>query len=242
MTTFVTAFYSPGHEKVYRDVETYFANFERLANTGIPIWLYLDVAFRDQGEVLVKKFSNVWIPEYVTLSVLSGVLPLYRDHVKDTHEYFSMQLSKLRLVARAAETCKTPAIAWIDFGLFHMITDDEAAGGALRDIAFRSVPDTIVTAGYWPLDEEWCWPGHPEWNYTVWEVTHWVFLGSILIGPRYLFAPAADRQDALVQLHSPKLTWEVNYWMFMHEHFTTYPARHNDTILTNLRNFLRNLK
>ena len=80
MTTFVTAFYSPGHEKVYRDVQTYFAHFERLASTGIPIWLYLDVAFRVQGEILVKKFRNVQIPEYVTLDVIRG-----RDPVSYTH-------------------------------------------------------------------------------------------------------------------------------------------------------------
>jgi len=244
MTTFVTAFYSPGHEKVYRDVQTYFAHFERLASTGIPIWLYLDVAFRVQGEILVKKFRNVQIPEYVTLDVIRGRdLPCYRDQVKDTDEYFSIQLSKLHLLAKAAETCPTPFVAWIDFGIFHMIKDNEEAGNALREIAFSyKVPDTILAAGHWPMNDESQWPARSTWAYTVWEVAHWVFLGSLLIGPRHVFRPAAKRQGELVREHSPKLTWEVNYWLMMSDHFTTYPALHSDSILTNLRNFLRNLK
>jgi hypothetical protein len=244
-TTFVTAFYSPGHQTVHRDVSSYFSNFERLANTGIPIWLYLDVAYKDQGEALTRTFKNVRIPEYVVLDVIRGrELPCHRDRVKDTDEYYSMQLSKLHLVAKAAETCPTPFVAWIDFGVFHMIKDDEVAGDALRDIAFSySIPDTILTAGYWSADLPETWPGRRDWNYTIWEVVHWVFLGSIFLGPRHVFREAAQRQTQLVQQYAPKLTWEVNYWMLMKEHFTQYHCEsHSDTILTNLRNFLRNLK
>lgn len=38
----------------------------------------------------------------------------------------------------------------------------------------------------------------------------------------------------LVYAHLPALTWEVNYWAMMEEHFERYPADHDDTMLMNV--------
>ena len=43
--TFVTALYLPAGP-MFKPVDTYFANFEQLAGTGIPLILYLDTRLR----------------------------------------------------------------------------------------------------------------------------------------------------------------------------------------------------
>jgi hypothetical protein len=55
-----------------------------------------------------------------------------------------------------------------------------------------------------------------------------------LLGPREAFQPAWTRQQALIEAGLPRVTWEVNYWAQMEEHFQWYPADHDDRLLLNV--------
>ena len=213
--TFVTAFFKPTRH--YRNVETYFALFDQLASSGVPILLYLDEAYIDRTfplnvSILPTRLDTSWLPS-------NPVLPSQRNPEKDTPEYFCIQLSKLRYLADAVQHVETPFLAWIDFGVFHMFRQPNVSKLLLRTIAQSEWPrHRILSPG--------CRRIEVSWDYPVW----W-FCGSFLLGHRDLWRPAYQRQTEIVREHLPRLTWEVNVWTHMADLFVIYQANHNDTLL-----------
>lgn len=217
--TFVTAFHP-----VRSDLGPYLQKFEDLVATGVPILLFLDSKCS-----LPKEYPNVriipstldtsWLPETV-------VLPINRTPDKDTRDYLALMLQKLTYMAEAVTQCETPYLAWIDFGLSHVIKTPATTWNVLRSLADFSHPlTTILVPG--------CW-GPPSPGTDLWNSVHWRFCGGFFLGPRNVFASASARQMEIVRANLPRLTWEVNYWTMMEEFFTWYPADHNDSMLTNL--------
>jgi hypothetical protein len=229
--TFVTALYLPAGP-MFKPVDTYFENFNRLAATGIPLILYLDTRLTEKGEELCRRFPNILRCEYVTLDtswVPSNIfLPSTRRLEKDTIEYFCIQLSKLRLLRDSAAYVKTTHIAWIDFGIYHIFKNPTLIDDCLRLIAAAEFPtNKILAPGCWPLG-----------RYDVWNAICWRFCGGFLVGSAELFAAAAARQESLVLGNLPGLTWEVNYWAMMEEYFINYRADHDHSIVTNVCQFI----
>lgn len=212
--TFVTALLLPADKQTARPLDVYFKEFEYLATTGVPLHVYLDEDY--PGTIPGAERTHVNrddLPE-------SPVLPSNRKITKDTTDYMCIQAMKLDLVARAAKSCTTPYLAWIDFGVFHMMTDKPAAQERLREIAVGTyLTDRLIAPGCWG-------PG----DYGVDSVC-WRFCGSFVLGHRDLFAPAYERQQAIARSIAPKITWEVNLWSYMDEFFHVYPADHNDLLL-----------
>ena len=235
--TFVTALYLPAGP-MFKSVDTYFANFELLAGTGVPLILYLDARLTEKGEDLCRRFQNILRCEYVTLDtswVPSNVLlPYMRRLEKDTIEYFCIQLSKLRLLRDSTAYVKTTHIAWIDFGIYHIFKNPAAMNDCLRLIAAAEFPtNKILAPGCWGLPAE-----HGVARFNVWNAICWRFCGGFLVGAVGLFAAAAARQEALVMNNMPGLTWEVNYWAMMEEYFLNYRANHDDSIVANVCQFI----
>ena len=231
-TTFVTAFYLQPDAGTRR-LDDYFCYFEVLAITGVPIILYLDVAFKETGEKIVAKYKNVKIPEYVNLEVewagcREFVMPNTRNVVKDNPYYMFIQLSKLKLLTNASKIADTEFIAWIDFGIFHMLRDYELCKMMLIRISTSNFPqDKILAPGCWNPDK------HDVWNEICWR-----FCGTLILGHKALFAAAEKRQSELVCNNLPKLTWEVNYWTMMEEHFQQYWGDHNESLLYQIGNYI----
>jgi hypothetical protein len=229
--TFVTALYLPS-TPIYKKVNTYIELFERLADTGISLILFLDDRLVAEGERLVKTFPNIQICHYVTLDrtwiTEETILPSVRNTDKDTADYFCIQLSKMKLLAKAAETAKTTHLAWIDFGIYHVFYDKHVCHYWLNKIAHSSFPtESIFLPGCWPTG-----------IYNLWEHICWRYCGGFILGAKELFAPAAARQTELITAHLPRLTWEVNYWVLMEEYFTYYNADHNESLLAKICNYI----
>jgi hypothetical protein len=222
-TTFVTAFFRP--KTSYRDPETYFQYFSHLTETGIPILLFLDTSYTDRTfppnvRVIPTTLDMTWLPDQLTL-------PNQANPTKDTATYFCIQLSKLRFLTEAREYTDSEFLAWIDFGIFHMLRQPNVCAEILRHIAVSEFPrDKILS------------PGCGEFAFT-WDRPIWMFCGSLLLGHRTLFPSAYTRQTELVQQHLPNITWEVNYWVLMKEYFQTYRADHNDTLLMRVMQFVQ---
>jgi hypothetical protein len=214
---FVTAFIRP--KTSYRTIDRYLAEFQTLAATGVPILLFLDeeclgIEVPPNVRIVPTSLDTSWVPPDIRL-------PSSRNLGKDTTDYFCIQLSKLAYLTKAREYTEDPFLAWIDFGVFHMIRDADVCGQLLREIAGSEWPrDTILAPGCWPA-------GRYDWNAVCWR-----FCGSFLIGHRDLFPAALERQTHLVQSQLPCLTWEVNYWAQMEEFFHVYAANHNDTLFS----------
>lgn len=210
--TFVTAFLRP-LSGLARPVDVYRREFAYLSSAGVPLWLYHDGSL-DLPCVEQIQITRTGLPEV-------PVLPLTRTPRKDTVDYFCIQAMKLELLAKAARTCSTPYLAWIDFGVFHMLRDKAAGQAALRRIAQRVYPrDRILAPGCWPAG-----------SYGT-DAVCWRFCGSFLLGYKDLFANAYARQQSIARSIAPKVTWEVNLWSQMDDLFTVYAADHNDSLFS----------
>jgi len=223
--TFVTALYLPS-SAMYKKVSTYINLFHELARTGVPIMLYIDDQLRAEGTELVRQFPNIVHCEFGSLD-RSWIredthLPAIRNQDKDTAEYFCIQLAKLNVLAAAAKHSATSHLAWIDFGIYHVFRDKHVCHYWLNKIAHSAFPsDRIFVPGCWSTGQ-----------YNLWDAICWRYCGGFLLGAAGLFEAAAQRQNDLIREHMPRLTWEVNYWTLMEEHFLYYAADHNESLLT----------
>jgi hypothetical protein len=219
-TTFVTAFFKPATS--YRNEADYFTLFNRLANTGISILLFLDTTYTDKVfppnvRVIPIDLDTSFLPE-------TPVLPSHMHPIKDNAQYMCIQLNKFRVMNEALAYTETPYLAWIDFGVFHMIQDENRVMKMLHTIersTFRR--DRIVSPGSKKTDLTDVWT-HPVWR----------LFGTFWVGHRTLIPLAYIRQLSLVMENLPKLTWEVNYWAMMDEFFDIYTSGHDDSIFTNI--------
>lgn len=227
--TFISALVKPT-DGSYRSIEKYKEHFALLAESGVPIILYMDPSLDSYAAELEQKYSNVRVADFVSVdkSYLSTplFLPKNRNMQKDTVDYFCIQLMKLKLMAATAhmENISTSHLAWIDFGIFHMFKDAKVAQELLRTIAEKDWPtDKILSPGCWSKEQ----------IGDIWNNICWRHCGSFLLGEKSLYMTASGNQDLQVRSNMPGLTWEVNYWTLMPD-FTVYYAGHDCSILSNL--------
>lgn len=219
-TTFVTAFFKPVTS--YRSETDYFVLFDRLAATGVSILLFLDTTYTDKVfpsnvRVIPIDLDTSFLPE-------TPILPNHRNSVKDSAHYMCIQLNKFRVMNEALAYTETPYLAWIDFGVFHMVHDEYRVTEMLHIIqrsTFRT--DRIVSPGSKIVDLS-----------DVWIRPIWRLFGTFWVGHRTLIPLAYSRQMMLIRENLPKLSWEVNYWAMMDEYFDIYPSGHDDSIFTSL--------
>jgi hypothetical protein len=244
MITFVTAFIKPTTN--YRSVDKYFYFFHFLANSGISIILYLDRCFKDTPEenTIKEKFKNVFIvPEYISIYDATNFLynfttekykgkedniqlPCNRNQNKDTLEYMCIQLMKLKYVNDAQKYSTSSYLAWIDFGIFHMFNNIQTIYDKLKNIVKIASDKTISFCNDKIIAPS---PGYYN-NKQLFETICWYFCGSFFLGNRNLFQNAYDRQFEIVKSYLPLITWEINYWYLMRDHFIIYTGNHDDTI------------
>jgi hypothetical protein len=209
----------------WRSIDVYKQHFSNLAATGIPLCIYLNVGLEEYGAQLETTFPNVKVLDYVTVDmsfVPPGViLPTNRNNVKDTVEYLCITLMKLKLLAQASLSTyiKTDAIAWIDFGIWHVIKHPEQTRTVLHQIAEHKWSDNILyNSGIWEPN-----------TYNIIDYVCWRYCGGFMVGKKELFIQAYAEQQKAVAKYLPHLMWEVNYWSEM-PCFTWYQGNHDDAI------------
>lgn len=213
--TFVTAFIHPRNSNPHRNLDVYLKEFTYLRDAGVPLIVFLDKS--SKWNIPGSKTTEI----NTELLSENPILPTDRNPAKDTEDYFCVQAMKLQLVAEAVQYCSTPYLAWIDFGVFHMMKQKEKIQTELRVLTSRSYPtDRLIAPGCWPAGD-----------YGI-ESVCWRFCGSFVLGHRSLWKTAYDRQMILYQSISPKLTWEVNIWAQMDDMFRVYFADHNETLFS----------
>lgn len=216
--TYVTAFC-----RIRQETDSYFAEFRKLAESGVPL-----LVFTDAPDV-IPVYPNVrTLPLEVDVSWMSDqtILPPNRNLEKDTAPFLCLMLAKLQCLVKALEYTQSPYLAWIDFRIFYIVRHTELAQQKLRALTTRSF------AGLTKLLAPGCWGPVP--TFDILSSVCWRFCGGFLLGPRTILESAYSRQCELVREHLPHLTWEVNYWSRMEEFFEWYAADHNDSMLMNL--------
>jgi hypothetical protein len=124
------------------------------------------------------------------------------------------------------DTNTTTHLAWIDFGIFHMMKNNvnmfrhwlhKIAGSNFNTKRILS-PSCYTMELLDPFNE-----------------IYWNHCGSFLLGHTSLFQHAYNAQLSLIKQNLPKLTWEFNYWGLMGPtFFEPYYAVHDLSILENV--------
>lgn len=225
--TLVTAFFRLSDRSVDEDEQ--FRQFERLADCGVPILLFLDVRFAERA----PQHKNV-------LTILMGLdelwpfkqaygrgleLPKHRTAEKDTREFLLLQNSKIDLLGQARKTDHLSThFAWIDFGIMKIVKDENVFLKRLRSL--RPPAKCVLAPGCWPP------PGLLERELTD-DVVHWRFCGGFLLADRNSIMDLIALDGTLLADPS-SVTWEVNNWAKMEragQHFDWYQADHDDSII-----------
>ena len=224
---FVTAIFLPDSGETPKSLANYLAHARHLVASGVPLRIYTSPALEEE---ILKSWKGLSI-DHVDIRVdvfpdpfweHEVVLPPRRNMSKDTAFFLSVQLSKLKFCALAAES--SDFVVWVDFGLFHVIRDTDKGQENLREIAAR-LPESGRTRLLSPTN----WSQEQYFN---WQAPCWRHMGGVLMGPGQAFVKAYGVQQKLATAFLPILTWEVNYWALM-EDIDGYPADHDDTILAN---------
>ena len=226
--TFVSAFLDLSEDrKGLRTRDMYISHFKKLADTGINIHLFLNEASRCVYDIF-SLYSNIYI-EWIELDVLKsftvGSLPTLRNIEKDTVNYLIIMNAKPEFVYRAIQrnVFEGNSYYWIDFGIFHVIKNEESQQ-YLKDISSKEISNLII-------------PGCIQLNNDYFNQITWRFCGGVFAGDKdslVTFYKTITREyDTIVR--EKGLTWEVNLWAYLESEGKINPvwvhADHNDTIL-----------
>ena len=259
-TTFVTAFIDVYGDAPFdhRNVEWRYTHFRTLAESGIPLCVYVDPSGHDRMTTLATEFPNIYVMPPRTLQQTWAhynythsqtdplCLPNDAHPVKDTIDYLLLMNAKIEFVYDAVvlNPWNTDHFAWIDFSLPFLFLDVVACKTHLHRIAHTvyplySEPRVYMCGcrGYSDEDVVQLVTDPPL------DRAHWRFFGGIFVGHRTALIEfhdlCRDQFPRFLKQHR-KMVWEINYWAWLESVTPTwwqssvvrYTAEHNDTILS----------
>ena len=224
-----------------RSLDTYMSLFQHLIDSNINIHVYLSPdyyeMFKDKltsTSVFVEKIQLSELRAYREVMNINYVLPAIRNNDKDTFNYITCMNSKTEFVRKAIDNnvFNSTHFAWIDFGIFHFITNIQNTKAIINKLGITPLKSNVLVM---PT----IYRRSPTINFSK---VNWRFPGSFFFGDK----ESIIEFDTLYQNNFLKiitqfgiLTWEVNVWEWF-EHFLdwkpfVYSVRsHNDSIFENI--------
>ena len=150
-------------------------------------------------------------------------LPEERNIEKDTEDYLKLMNNKIFFVEEANKVniFNTNVFAWIDFRIFHIITDNELVTKKLQDISIKKYDSNIIEfAGNWQNK-----------NLELNKI-NWRFLGGYFLISNNKISDLIEKTKNILFILST-LTWEVNIWAILEYNnfdFGWYFGNHNNFI------------
>lgn len=240
-TTIVTAFISNANN--HRDLDTYIELGTKLLVQPVPTVCFIekDIYFKyfhykahTFPQTIFYLFEKTDNYIYIRKEEMSLYNPITDNPGKDTREYMSIQCHKTEWVRMAIEMdpFHTEQFIWVDFGIFHIMDNEDKFRLSLQNIVNNSY-NGVRIANCWDLSK------HAN-EYVLMQNVQWFFAGGIFGGDKgNLLSFAALMKTAVNQIITEKksITWEVNIWYMLykkhHTLFLPYFASHDCTILDN---------
>ena len=227
-TTFVSALLT--NINGYRSIEKYVEYGKKLIALPINKVIFIE------RDVYNEHFSSGENTTFVFIEKSDLYLHKYADQItnfcpntgtpkKDTLEYMFVQCNKTEWMRSAIEMnpYELNNFVWIDFGIWHMIRDDQVFTDSCMNIAKNQADPGIRIAC-----DDCC------------NSISWFFLGSIFGGDRDSLFKFADlvknKCIQTIQTHGT-IMWEINVWLLVYKEnptlFKCYRANHDASILRN---------
>lgn len=220
--TIVTAFILQRDGSCPRGIETYLSQFKVLADTGLPIILFLDRSLHGRVnypnvKVMYTSIQETWF--WNQLGYGTYKIPEPKGH-KDTIDYCIIQNSKPELCVRALDYTDDNHIVWVDFGIAGILRNAEHSLSKLK--LFRPLQNIVIPG---------CWEHQTNNALPI----SWRFAGTIMSGDRHQITEFwSDCKKSLLEM-LPYVTWEVNVWAHVEsvqKHpITWYKSGHDDSLL-----------
>ena len=153
---------------------------------------------------------------------------LFINKLKDTIEYMYVQCSKTEWVKTAIEInpYNSEQFIWVDFGIYHMINNEELFNKLIYDLGNKSYKNIRIASGN---------IFNIKYVYTY---IQWLFLGSIFGGHKdklLEFADLMKKKCIDIITNQKTIIWEINIWSLIYlenkDLFNRYIANHNESIL-----------
>ena len=255
--TFVTAFIDLNEDRdSFRKIDTYVSSFKQLALSKIPICLYVCSRNESIGIDLQLQFPNVKLmptinlEDTITYKVINKFnpdIPILENINKDTKKYIILMNTKSEFVYNVSliNPFNTDHFAWVDFGIFHIISNPETAINNLYKLSSSKLKDKLLL---FPS----CWSKEKSETHMnkITKLINWRFCGGFFIGDKKsiqdMYLLIINELPNFIK-HSGKniIIWEVNYWAWLESKHNwiidTYHADHNDTIINIPNDYINNI-
>ena len=242
----VTCYYEI-YEQPDKSFETRLDEFIKLAETGLPIYLFCDSSSAIIFERELQRYPHVLCISSIavndlyafqvrnTIDINEVTLPRDRNMNKDSMNYLLLMNSKTEFIQKAIQIdkWKTEHFAWIDYSLFYIVKNQSSVSHYMKQWTnmYFLEKSYLMMPG--------CWTQKPDWNMDrILNYPCWRFCGGFFIGSkdRLLdFHESAQSHFYDFVKENKALTWEVNYWSWLEQtnkiNPTVYFADHDDSIL-----------
>jgi glycosyl transferase family 25 len=256
--TFVTAFIDLNEDIIQnRTPEIRLKYFKHLAESGIAICLYVSSVYETIGRELENEYKNVKLMPFINIEeletyklikLLNPELPNNRTECHDTLNFLILMNSKTEFVYNATliNPFNTEHFAWIDFNIFHIITDIENIKNKLYLFGYSHLKQNFLVApGCWSKEhsKQIINNNNDNNNNNTNNITskiHWRFCGGFIIGDKksiqHMHLLMTKELPNFIK-HSGKniIAWEVNVWAWIEHNYDWnidyYIAGHDNTML-----------
>jgi hypothetical protein len=240
MTTIVTAYLTDINHNPERNTDIYLNRGCKILSMDTPCVcfiekhiydLHIDPRLYPQTHFIMFDKHDNYLYEYLEQITEFKV---FGNEQKDTLDYMFLQCYKTEFVRQAIllDSFKTSNFVWVDFGIGHMMSDDDLCNG-IKHVSKRTHDDLrIGNADNIPLDK--------TFNVDLYRRVMFYFLGSVFGGHKNSLIEFADRMKkkciAIIETKR-HIMWEVNIWYLLYKDnpdiFNPYKANHDMRILHN---------
>lgn len=244
MSTIVTAFLTKINHIGFRNYETYIDYGKKILRVDVPCVCFLERdiyekyfvnELKDFPQTYFIMFEKHEMYLYEYLSQVTHYDLSTDNRNKDTIDYMFLQCYKSEFLRKVAvlDPFQTSNFTWIDFGIFHMIKNDDQLTEGVRHVSQQTYANVRAASCRDP--NEAC--PHED---MIYRQVMWFFAGSVIGGNKDMLIYFADKMkqkciDIITTKHH--IMWEINIWyLLFHENkgmFSPYHCNHNLSILMN---------
>ena len=238
--TYVSCFVNINCKEPHKTHSWRMDNFKQIANTGVPIVLYVDAEIKEAYKEEWTKYPSLVLKDvdyskswtYKVCSLYKGNLPASRNLVKDSFLFLCLMNMKIEFVVNAVNEnpFNTEHFAWIDFNLTHIFKQKVATSAYMKFLTTcKWKPRFIANPGCWEKGQG---------MESIVDNINWRFCGGFMIGDGESFLELFDLylQHFTVFMHRYRhITWEVNFWAWLEVNagweIVWFKADHDDSIV-----------
>jgi hypothetical protein len=235
MNTIVSAFFS--NINVDKPIDKYIEYGKKLINIQVNKIIFIEKVIYDK-----YNFEENIFTKYIFIKKEDNYLFQFTDlknygdltNKKDTIEYYFIQCHKTEWLKQAIllNPFNTTSYVWVDFGLYHVIKDDEILKNEIIRISNKEISKVYI-ASIWNLEKHIL-------GERFLSIPLWYFAGGVISGDIKSLLLLAEymKKECLLLIKNKKcLIFEVNIlykiWLLYPDLFNTYKCNHDKTILTN---------